>query len=110
MKRLLTLGLAICAFGLANTATAQMTSSTTAIGPNGGVRTTTRTVTPNGTATTRTVDRPDGTRTVTRSRTDVMGNRHTVTRRRGSSMVRVCNSHWQGGHRVRRCHMRPRWR
>lgn len=73
--------------------------------PNGNVRTTTRVETPGGTAATRTVDRPDGSRTVTRRTTDTMGNSHIVHHdsRDGPGTRRVCSKRWHDGHRVTRC-------
>lgn len=108
MKKLTTIALGCLALGLAGAAQAQTTTQQTM--PDGSVRTTTHVDTPGGTASTHTVDRADGTRTVVRRVTDVNGNTRSVRHDRGSDMVRVCHSRWSHGERVRQCHDRPRRR
>jgi len=103
MKRLLTIGLALT-LGLAGAATAQTTSmQSSRMSPNGAVHTTTRTVGPGGTAATKVVDRPNGTRVVTRSRTDWRGDRVTRRHRVGTHRTRVCKVHWRHHRKVRTC-------
>lgn len=108
MKNLTTIALGCLALGLAGAAHAQTTTTTQQTMPNGTTRTTTHVDTPDGSAATRTIDRPDGTRTVVRRQTDVNGNVRSVRHDRGSDMVRVCHTTWRHGERVRRCHDRPR--
>jgi len=109
MKRLVLIGAAALALGLVTTANAQMTTTTNSqTMPNGNMRTNTQVMTPDGSAATRTVDRPDGTRTTVRSRTDVNGNTRSVRHDRGSDMVRVCHSSMHDGQRMRTCHTRMR--
>ena len=101
--------LALAPVLVAPAAQAQMASSTDQTTmPNGNVRTTTRTESAGGTAATRTIDRPDGTRTVVRRQTDSMGDTRSVRHDRGSNEVTVCHSHWEHGQRVRNCHKRYR--
>lgn len=108
MKKLITIGLVCFTLGLAGTAQAQMTSTTQKTMANGAVRTTTKIHTVNGSASTHTIDRPDGSRTVVRRQTEANGDTRSVRRERGSDMVRVCHSRWSHGHRVRRCYNRRR--
>lgn len=106
MKRLITIGLAALTLGFGGIASAQTTTSTSHMNPNGSVHTTTRTVAPGGVATTRTVDRADGTRVVrTRVRET---NRWNRGRHHGWQRKRVCTTHWRHHHRVRTCTTR-RW-
>lgn len=88
----------------ATSSQAQAAQSTTQMQmPNGNVRTTTRTEAPGGMASTRTVDRVDGTRTVVRRQTNSYGETRTVRHNRGSRMRTVCRTERQHGRRVRRC-------
>jgi hypothetical protein len=90
-------------------AEAQMAQTTTQTQmPNGNVRTTARMEGAGGTASTRTVDRADGTRTVVRRQTNAYGETRTVRHDRGSRMRTVCQTHWQHGRRVRHCTKRYR--
>ena len=117
MKHLLTIGLALT-LGLAGAATAQPTMTTRShMTPNGAVHTTTRVDTNHGTAVTRTVDRPDGTRRVVqRTRTSYNHGRHTGWERgrhngwrhAGWNRNRVCRTEWRHHERVRRCWTRRR--
>ena len=108
MKKLIAIALGCLALGLAGSAQAQSVSTTQQTMPNGNVRTTTHVNTPDGAASTRTVDRADGTRTVVRRQVDVNGNVRSARHDRGSDTVRVCHARWNHGQRVRRCHDRPR--
>jgi hypothetical protein len=108
MRKLISVGIACLVLGLAGTAQAQTTSTTQRMMPNGNMRTTSRTNTMGGSATTRTVDRADGSRTVVRRQTNAEGDVRTVRHDRGSNRVRVCHSRWMHGHRVRQCHTRYR--
>ncbi|HSQ96367.1 MAG TPA: hypothetical protein VLM18_09795 [Croceibacterium sp.] len=104
MKRLITIGMAALMLGIGGVAAAQTSTMTNShMNPNGSVHTTTRTETPVGTATTRTVDRADGTRVVrTRVReSDSVGMHH--GHHYGWSHNRVCTTHWRHHHRVRTC-------
>lgn len=107
MKNLMMAGLGLLAFGLAGAAHAQTTASQQTM-PDGSVRTTTHVDTPDGSASTRTIDRADGTRTVVRRQVDSRGNMRSVRHDRGSNMVRVCHARWHHGRRVRECHNRYR--
>ena len=108
MKKLINVGIACLALGLAGTAQAQTTSTTQRTMPNGNMRTTSRTSSMGGMATTRTVDRTDGTRTVVRRQTDADGDTRSVRHDRGSHRMRVCHSRWMHGQRVRHCNYRYR--
>ena len=107
MKRILTIGLACLSLGLAGAASAQtMTTSHSHVAPNGSVHTTTRVRGPGGTAAVRTVDRADGTRTVTRTRTSYDRGRHYGWNRGhhyGWRNNRVCRTVWRHHERIRRC-------
>jgi hypothetical protein len=72
------------------------------------VRTTTHVDTPDGSASTHTVDRADGTRTVVRRQVDVNGNIPSVRHDRGSNTIRACQTRWNHVRRIRQCHDRYR--
>ena len=108
MTSKLIVGLAALSLGLAGAAQAQETTSTTRVGPAGGVHTTTTNAGPGGVATTHTVDRPDGTRVVSRRVTDANGDTRSVRHVAGSNTYRVCHSMWRHGQRIRRCTVRQR--
>ncbi|HEX7710500.1 MAG TPA: hypothetical protein VF418_06135 [Sphingomonadaceae bacterium] len=96
--------LGIGALGIAGGAAAQVTTtSTTHMDANGAVHTTTTNSSPGGTKSIRTVDRPDGTRVVTRTATDNAGDARTVKHEVGSNEYKVCHRVWRHGVRVRRC-------
>ncbi|MBW8785476.1 MAG: hypothetical protein JF593_12710 [Novosphingobium sp.] len=116
MNRIILIGAATLSLAISSMATAQVTSTEREM-PNGNVRTTTRVDTPSGTAVTRTIDRPNGTRTVIHRRTDEMGNERIVRHDRGDidrremghhrgyawGHHRTCVTRWHHGHRVTRC-------
>jgi Ni/Co efflux regulator RcnB len=107
MNNLMAIGLGCLALGLAGAAQAQTTTTQQTM-PNGNTRTTTHVDTPDGSASTRTIDRADGTRTVVRRQVDVNGNVRSVRHDRGSDTVRVCHTRWRHGQRVPQSHDRPR--
>ena len=109
MNSTLIFGLAAAAtLGLAGAAQAQTTTTESHMRPNGAEVTSATRTGPGGSATTRTVTRPDGTQVVHRRVTDLNGDTRSVHHVRGTNSYRVCRTMWRHGERVRRCMMRQR--